>query len=106
MAIFEYKFPELGEGIHEGEIVKLLIKQGDIVNDESILMEVQNDKAVVEVPCPVNGTIKEVKVSEGQICAVLTEFNAEIPLCRAFKCLQLATTTKKEKSTGAWSACS
>ncbi len=70
MGMFQYKFPELGEGIHEGEIVKLLIKPGDKVNDESILMEVQNDKAVVEVPCPVEGTVKEVKVKEGQVCHV------------------------------------
>ncbi|MFD0693822.1 dihydrolipoamide acetyltransferase family protein [Paenibacillus sp. GCM10027628] len=70
MALFQYKFPELGEGIHEGEIVKLLVKAGDTVTDESILMEVQNDKAVVEVPCPVEGKIVEVKVKEGQICNV------------------------------------
>ncbi|MBP1995680.1 dihydrolipoamide acetyltransferase family protein [Paenibacillus eucommiae] len=70
MAIFEYKFPELGEGIHEGEIVKLLIKAGDVVTDESILMEVQNDKAVVEVPSPVDGKIIEVKVNEGDVCTV------------------------------------
>jgi pyruvate dehydrogenase E2 component (dihydrolipoamide acetyltransferase) len=70
VAVFEYKFPELGEGIHEGEIVKLLIKAGDAVTDESILMEVQNDKAVVEVPSPVEGKIIEVKVKEGQVCHV------------------------------------
>ncbi|UJF31932.1 dihydrolipoamide acetyltransferase family protein [Paenibacillus hexagrammi] len=70
MALFEYKFPELGEGIHEGEIVKLLVKAGDTVTDESILMEVQNDKAVVEVPCPVEGKIVDVKVKEGQVCTV------------------------------------
>jgi pyruvate dehydrogenase E2 component (dihydrolipoamide acetyltransferase) len=70
VAVFEYKFPELGEGIHEGEIVKLLIKAGDVITDESILMEVQNDKAVVEVPSPVEGKIIEIKVSEGQVCTV------------------------------------
>jgi pyruvate dehydrogenase E2 component (dihydrolipoamide acetyltransferase) len=70
VAVFEYKFPELGEGIHEGEIVKLLIKAGDVVTDESMLMEVQNDKAVVEVPSPVEGKIIEVKVKEGQVCHV------------------------------------
>ncbi|MEW9700056.1 dihydrolipoamide acetyltransferase family protein [Paenibacillus sp. SI8] len=70
MALFEYKFPELGEGIHEGEIVKLLVKAGDTVTDETILMEVQNDKAVVEVPCPVEGKVVDVKVKEGQICNV------------------------------------
>ncbi|KRF18496.1 dihydrolipoamide acetyltransferase family protein [Paenibacillus sp. Soil787] len=70
MALFEYKFPELGEGIHEGEIVKLLVKAGDTVTDESILMEVQNDKAVVEVPCPVEGKVVSVAVKEGQVCNI------------------------------------
>ncbi len=53
MATFEYRFPELGEGIHEGEIVKWHVKPGDSVNDETILMDVQNDKSTVEVPSPV-----------------------------------------------------
>ncbi|MDQ0886235.1 pyruvate dehydrogenase E2 component (dihydrolipoamide acetyltransferase) [Paenibacillus sp. V4I9] len=70
MALFEYKFPELGEGIHEGEIVKLLVKAGDTVTDETILMEVQNDKAVVEVPCPVEGKVVAVAVKEGQVCNI------------------------------------
>ncbi|GFZ85632.1 dihydrolipoamide acetyltransferase component of pyruvate dehydrogenase complex [Paenibacillus marchantiophytorum] len=70
MALFEYKFPELGEGIHEGEIVKLLVKAGDTVTDETILMEVQNDKAVVEVPCPVEGKVVAVSVKEGQVCNI------------------------------------
>lgn len=70
MALFEYKFPELGEGIHEGEIVKMLVKAGDTVTDETILMEVQNDKAVVEVPCPVEGKVVSVAVKDGQICTI------------------------------------
>lgn len=70
MARFEYKFPELGEGLHEGEIVKIHIKVGDAVTDEDIIMDVQNDKAVVEVPCPVNGKVLEVLVKDGQVCHV------------------------------------
>ncbi|MDR6555382.1 dihydrolipoamide acetyltransferase family protein [Paenibacillus qinlingensis] len=70
MALFEYKFPELGEGIHEGEIVKMLVKAGDTVTDETILMEVQNDKAVVEVPCPVEGKVVSVAVKDGQVCTI------------------------------------
>lgn len=70
MAMFQYRFPELGEGLHEGEIVKLHIKPGDKITDDDIIMDVQNDKAVVEVPCPVNGTVVEVKVQEGQVCTV------------------------------------
>lgn len=70
MAKFEYRFPELGEGLHEGEIIKMHIKAGDKVTDDDIVMEVQNDKAVVEVPCPVNGTVLEVFTKDGQICRV------------------------------------
>ncbi|WP_374018825.1 dihydrolipoamide acetyltransferase family protein [Paenibacillus thiaminolyticus] len=68
MAKFEYRFPELGEGLHEGEIIKMHIKPGDKVTDDDIIMEVQNDKAVVEVPCPVNGTVLEVLAKDGQVC--------------------------------------
>jgi pyruvate dehydrogenase E2 component (dihydrolipoamide acetyltransferase) len=46
------------------------IKPGDAVNDESIIMEVQNDKAIVEVPCPVEGKVVEVFVKDGQVCHV------------------------------------
>ncbi|WP_160031906.1 dihydrolipoamide acetyltransferase family protein [Paenibacillus sp. An7] len=67
MAKFNYKFPELGEGLHEGEIIKMHIKPGDKVTDDDIIMEVQNDKAVVEVPCPVNGTVQEVFAKDGDI---------------------------------------
>ncbi|WP_410510991.1 dihydrolipoamide acetyltransferase family protein [Paenibacillus sp. BR2-3] len=70
MAKFEYRFPELGEGLHEGEIIKMHIKAGDKVTDDDIVMEVQNDKAVVEVPCPVNGTVLEVFTKDGQVCRV------------------------------------
>ncbi|MBG9736250.1 dihydrolipoamide acetyltransferase family protein [Paenibacillus alvei] len=68
MAKFEYRFPELGEGLHEGEIIKMHIKAGDKVTDDDIIMEVQNDKAIVEVPCPVNGTVLEVLAKDGQVC--------------------------------------
>ncbi|MHA0855259.1 dihydrolipoamide acetyltransferase family protein [Paenibacillus sp. CMAA1364] len=70
MAKFEYRFPELGEGLHEGEIIKMHIKQGDKITDDDIIMEVQNDKAVIEVPSPVNGTVIEVRTKDGQVCRI------------------------------------
>lgn len=70
MAVFEFKLPDIGEGIHEGEIVKWFVKAGDTVKEDDILLEVQNDKAVVEIPAPVDGTVKEVKVSEGTVAIV------------------------------------
>ncbi|PZE19494.1 dihydrolipoamide acetyltransferase family protein [Paenibacillus xerothermodurans] len=84
MAVFEYKFPELGEGIHEGEIVKWLVKPGDVVDDETIIMEVQNDKSTVEVPSPVAGKIVEIKAAEGTVCTIgdliaTIEVEGEVP---------------------------
>ncbi|WP_159881233.1 dihydrolipoamide acetyltransferase family protein [Paenibacillus puerhi] len=84
MANFEYRFPELGEGIHEGEIVKWHVKPGDTVNDETILMDVQNDKSTVEVPSPVEGKIVELKVAEGTVCTIgdiiaVIEVTGEVP---------------------------
>ncbi|MET4653564.1 pyruvate dehydrogenase E2 component (dihydrolipoamide acetyltransferase) [Exiguobacterium sp. PvP048] len=70
MGLFEFKLPDIGEGIHEGEIVKWFVKAGDTVKEDDILLEVQNDKAVVEIPSPVDGTVKEVKVDEGIVAVV------------------------------------
>lgn len=67
---FEFKLPDIGEGIHEGEIVKWFVKSGDKVQEDDVLCEVQNDKAVVEIPSPVAGTVEEIKVGEGTVATV------------------------------------
>ena len=67
---FKFKLPDIGEGIHEGEIVKWFIKPGDKVQEDDVLCEVQNDKAVVEIPSPVAGTVQEVLVAEGTVAVV------------------------------------
>ncbi len=67
---FEFKLPDIGEGIHEGEIVKWFVKAGDKVEEDDVLAEVQNDKAVVEIPSPVKGTVTEVNVDEGTVATV------------------------------------
>ncbi|RXI98166.1 2-oxo acid dehydrogenase subunit E2 [Anaerobacillus alkaliphilus] len=81
---FEFKLPDIGEGIHEGEIVKWFVKPGDEVKEDDILLEVQNDKAVVEIPSPVEGKILELKVSEGTVAVVgdvlvTIDYDGEIP---------------------------
>lgn len=76
---FEFRLPDIGEGIHEGEIVKWFVKPGDKVNEDDVLCEVQNDKAVVEIPSPVAGTVEEVLVEEGTVAIVgdvLIKFDA------------------------------
>jgi pyruvate dehydrogenase E2 component (dihydrolipoamide acetyltransferase) len=70
VATFEFKLPDIGEGIHEGEIVKWLVKPGDAVEEDQPIVEVQNDKAVVDLPSPVKGKVLEIKVAEGQVATV------------------------------------
>lgn len=70
MGKYHYKMPELGEGLHEGEIVKWHVKPGDPIAEDDVLMEVQNDKSVVEVPSPVTGKVEQLKVEEGTIAVV------------------------------------
>ena len=67
---FEFRLPDIGEGIHEGEIVKWFVKAGDIIEEDDVLAEVQNDKSVVEIPSPVSGTVEEVLVDEGTVAVV------------------------------------
>ena len=67
---FQFKMPDIGEGIAEGEIVKIDIKVGDTIQEDDILFEVQNDKSVEEIPSPVSGKVLEVKVQEGTVARV------------------------------------
>ena len=62
----EFKLPELGENIDCGDLVRLLISPGTRVSEGQPVMELETDKAVVEVPSSVNGVVREVKVKEGQ----------------------------------------
>ncbi|MHB2150579.1 2-oxo acid dehydrogenase subunit E2 [Calditrichota bacterium LG25] len=65
MAI-EFKLPELGENIVSGRVAAVLIKEGDSVTADQPLAELETDKAVIEVPSPVNGTVIKVLIKEGQ----------------------------------------
>jgi len=67
---FEFKLPDIGEGIHEGEILKWFVKEGDHIKEDDPLCEVQNDKAVVEIPSPVEGNVLKIKVAEGEVAVV------------------------------------
>src|SRR3982750_1385493 len=69
---FELKMPKLGESVTEGTIGKWLKQPGDKVNKYDLLVEVQTDKVNTEIPSPVSGTLREVKVEEGQTVAIGT----------------------------------
>ena len=62
----EFKLPELGENISQGDLVRLMIAPGSKVSEGQPVMELETDKAVVEVPSSVSGVVKEVKVKEGE----------------------------------------
>ncbi|WP_336001588.1 dihydrolipoamide acetyltransferase family protein [Halorientalis halophila] len=66
----EFKLPDVGEGVAEGEIVQWLVEPGDPVSEDQPVAEVETDKAVVEVPSPVNGTVKELRAEAGEVVPV------------------------------------
>lgn len=66
----DVKLPELGEGVTEGELVKWLVKPGDVVKADQPVAEFMTDKATVEVPSPIAGTVKELKFKIGDTIKV------------------------------------
>lgn len=69
-AIHEFKLPDLGEGMHEAEIVEWLIQPGDVLKQDQMMVKVETDKAIVEIPSPVAGRVSEIRVSNGQVAKV------------------------------------
>lgn len=61
----EFKLPDLGEGMHEAEIRRWLVKPGDTVKQDQPMVEVETDKAVVEIPSPLAGRVADIRVQEG-----------------------------------------
>lgn len=74
MALREFKVPDLGEGLTEAEIVNWLVKIGDTVELNQPLVEVETEKAIVEVPSPYAGVVKELRGAVGERVAVGTTF--------------------------------
>lgn len=68
--VFEFKLPDLGEGITEGEVVKWRVKEGDSVEEHQIILEVETDKAIVEVPSPKKGRVVKLSKAEGDTVSV------------------------------------
>src|SRR5579872_6370996 len=64
--LIEFKLPELGENIEQGDLVRLMVEPGTTVNAGQSVMELETDKAVVEVPSSVSGTVQEIRVKEGE----------------------------------------
>lgn len=69
MAI-EFRLPDIGEGVVEGEIVRWLVNEGDTLREDQPMVEVMTDKATVEIPTPKAGRVARILVPQGKICAV------------------------------------
>jgi pyruvate dehydrogenase E2 component (dihydrolipoamide acetyltransferase) len=67
---FEFKLPDLGEGLTEGEIVQWLVKEGDSIEEGQVFVKVETDKAVLEIPSPRKGVILRIGAAEGQTVQV------------------------------------
>ncbi len=68
--VLEFKLPDPGEGIHEGQLVKWMVKEGDEIKEDAPLAEIETDKAVVEIPSPEDGKILKLHAKEGDTVKV------------------------------------
>jgi 2-oxoglutarate dehydrogenase complex dihydrolipoamide succinyltransferase (E2) component len=68
--VYEFKLPDLGEGIAEGEVLKWMVKEGDPVTEDQPLVEVMTDKVNVQIPAPRSGKVSKILVKEGDIAKV------------------------------------
>jgi pyruvate/2-oxoglutarate dehydrogenase complex dihydrolipoamide acyltransferase (E2) component len=66
----EFRLPDLGEGLTEGEIARWLVREGAEVREDEPLVEIQTDKATVEIPSPYEGTVLKILVAEGEVAPV------------------------------------
>src|SRR5437667_10114107 len=68
----EFKLPDIGEGVHEGEIVKWLVKEGAPIKENDLMVEVMTDKVTVQIPSPVTGSVLRLLAKEGETVKVGT----------------------------------
>jgi 2-oxoisovalerate dehydrogenase E2 component (dihydrolipoyl transacylase) len=69
---YEFKLPDLGEGLTEGEIARWLVSEGQEIAEDDPLVEIQTDKTTVEIPSPAAGTVTSILVEEGKVVPVGT----------------------------------
>jgi len=70
MGLFEFKLPDIGEGVVEGEVVEWMVAVGDTVKEDDPILSVMTDKATVEIPAPCDGTVKSLVGEAGDILPV------------------------------------
>jgi pyruvate/2-oxoglutarate dehydrogenase complex dihydrolipoamide acyltransferase (E2) component len=69
---YEFKLPDLGEGLTEGEIARWLVEEGQQIVEDEPLVEIATDKTTVEIPSPAGGTVSRILVAEGEVVPVGT----------------------------------
>src|SRR5256885_4274689 len=69
---YEFKLPDLGEGLTEGEIARWLVSEGQEIGEDDPVVEIQTDKTTVEIPSPAAGTVTRILVEEGKVVPVGT----------------------------------
>jgi pyruvate dehydrogenase E2 component (dihydrolipoamide acetyltransferase) len=69
---YEFRLPDLGEGVAEGEVARWLVREGQTIAEDDPLVEIQTDKTTVEIPSPAAGTVARILVGEGQLVPVGT----------------------------------
>jgi pyruvate dehydrogenase E2 component (dihydrolipoamide acetyltransferase) len=85
VSVFEFKLPDLGEGVHEGELVKWYVRVGDVIAEDDPLVDVETDKAAVTIPSPVGGKVVRMggevgdTVLVGEVIAVIEEAEEAAP---------------------------
>ncbi len=103
--VYEFKLPDIGEGVAEGEVVKWLVKEGAEVKENQPLVEIMTDKVNVEIPSPRKGTIQKLMAKEGevvkvgQILLVIAEKGEQTPTPAPTPTGALATTPTPTKAT-------
>src|SRR5256884_8794523 len=66
----EFKLPDIGEGVHEGEVVKWFVKEGDPIRENDPVVEVMTDKVTVQIPSRVTGKVLQLRAKEGEVVKV------------------------------------
>ena len=100
--VFEFRFPDVGEGIHEGEIVEWKVKEGDRVNKDQVIALIETDKAVVEVPSPRSGVVAKLnfkvgeKIKVGEVLLTIAEQGEKVSAGKAIEEKKAAPERQKE----------
>ncbi len=101
MMTYEFRLPDVGEGITESDLLKWHVKPGDAVREDDLLCEIETDKAVVEIPVPCNGTVHSLQAAEGstiKVGTVIAVFATDAALAKAAPTAHAAPVALRENS--------